>query len=162
MIIAADHLTVRYPAAPRRALDGVSLTLAKGELVAVVGPNGSGKTTLLQALLGVVPHESGTVRINERPIGEWRRPELARVIGVVTQREEPAFSLMVGFPGPLSPSRSDRASASPGLGRGRARTATRRRASSRRPADRHAFGRRMAAYPSSPCTGPGARGPGAG
>jgi ABC-type multidrug transport system ATPase subunit len=64
MIIAADHLTVRYPGAPRRALDGVSLTLAKGELVAVVGPNGSGKTTLLQALLGVVPHESGTVRIN--------------------------------------------------------------------------------------------------
>jgi len=95
MIIAADHLTVRYPATPRRALDGVSLTLAKGELVAVVGPNGSGKTTLLQALLGVVPHESGTVRINGRPIGEWRRPELARVIGVVTQREEPAFSLRV-------------------------------------------------------------------
>ncbi len=73
MIISAENLAVQYPGAARRALDGVSLTLAKGELVAVVGPNGSGKTTLLQTLLGVVRSGSGSVRINGRPIGDWRR-----------------------------------------------------------------------------------------
>jgi iron complex transport system ATP-binding protein len=74
---------------------GVSLSVAAGELVAVVGPNGSGKTSLLRALLGVLPAAGGTARVMGRPVEEWNARELARVIGVVTQREEPAFPIRV-------------------------------------------------------------------
>jgi iron complex transport system ATP-binding protein len=95
MILSAEGLTVRYAGAAAPALDRVSLSLAAGELVAVVGPNGSGKTTLLRALLGAVQSESGVARVRNRPVAQWPRQELARVIGVITQREEPAFSLTV-------------------------------------------------------------------
>ncbi len=73
----------------------VSLGLAAGELVALVGPNGSGKTTLLRALLGTVPLAAGTVTLLDRPLASWRPQELAQVVGVVTQREESLFPLTV-------------------------------------------------------------------
>ena len=46
----------------RPVLDGLSFSLAKGELLVLTGPNGSGKTTLLRALALLVPAEAGTIR----------------------------------------------------------------------------------------------------
>ena len=43
-------------------LDGASFTLPAGQLVAIVGPSGAGKTTLLEALAGLAPAISGSVR----------------------------------------------------------------------------------------------------
>ncbi|GAA4694851.1 metal ABC transporter ATP-binding protein [Pseudonocardia yuanmonensis] len=54
-------LTVSYRAAP--ALWQVDATFPRGALSAIVGPNGAGKSTLLKAALGLVPADSGTVRI---------------------------------------------------------------------------------------------------
>jgi ABC-type multidrug transport system ATPase subunit len=45
-------------------LDAVSLTLTAGELVAIVGPSGAGKTTLLEAVAGIAPANSGSVRFD--------------------------------------------------------------------------------------------------
>ena len=45
-------------------LDGVSFTVAAGQLVAIVGPSGAGKTTLLEAIAGVVPPTAGSVRFD--------------------------------------------------------------------------------------------------
>jgi iron complex transport system ATP-binding protein len=95
VILEARGLAFRYGAGDAPAVDGVDLTLAKGELVAVVGPNGSGKTTLLRLLLGVLPGERGAVSVLGRPVSAWGRRELARVIAVMVQREEPAFPLRV-------------------------------------------------------------------
>lgn len=87
MILEAKGLTVRYAGAAQPAVSSVSLQVSEGRLVALAGPNGSGKTTLIRALLGVLPHEAGTVLVDGRPLAEWGRNELARVVGVVPQRE---------------------------------------------------------------------------
>jgi iron complex transport system ATP-binding protein len=95
MILRGADLTVHYPGVGAPALVGVSLDLAPGELVSVVGPNGSGKTTLLRALLGTAPLARGRVVVDGRPLPTWRARDLARVLGVVTQREEILFPLTV-------------------------------------------------------------------
>lgn len=49
------------------ALDGVSLDIEPGQIVAVLGPNGAGKTTLLNALAGVLPLDAGRVLLDGQP-----------------------------------------------------------------------------------------------
>jgi len=87
--------TVRYARGAEPALDGAGFRVAAGECVALVGPNGAGKTTALRALLGLVPLAAGHATILGRPLAAWRRDELARAVGVVGQREEPAFPVTV-------------------------------------------------------------------
>ena len=95
MIIDAHGLRVRYPGSADPALDSVSLSLAPGELAAIGGPNGSGKTTLLRTVLGLARREAGSVEVAGRPVERWSRRELARVLGVVAQREETVFPVRV-------------------------------------------------------------------
>jgi len=60
-IISVAHVTKRYPGVV--ALDDVSLTIARGELHAIVGENGAGKSTLMKILAGIIPHYEGQVSI---------------------------------------------------------------------------------------------------
>jgi len=64
-----------------RALDGIDLTLTKGEFVSVVGPSGCGKSTLLRIVAGLVPPTGGTVRISGRLV-ESPAPD----VGIVFQK----------------------------------------------------------------------------
>jgi iron complex transport system ATP-binding protein len=91
LIVALRGVTCRYPDAARDSLVSVSLELRAGELHAVLGPNGSGKTTLVRAALGLVPLVAGEVEILGRPARTWSRRELARVLGVLPQREDNLF-----------------------------------------------------------------------
>jgi ABC-2 type transport system ATP-binding protein len=65
-----------------RALDGVSLRVARGETFGLIGPNGSGKTTLIRLLLGLGRADSGAVRVLGRQMPDRR---VARQIGYMTQ-----------------------------------------------------------------------------
>lgn len=65
-------------------LRGVGLTMARGECHAVLGPSGSGKTTLLNAVLGVLPLESGSIRIAGADV--TRVPIERRGLGYVPQQ----------------------------------------------------------------------------
>jgi putative ABC transport system ATP-binding protein len=63
---------------PVRAVDGVSLTVSAGELVALYGPSGSGKTTLLMMIAALLAPDSGTVLVAGKPISSLSRGEAAR------------------------------------------------------------------------------------
>jgi iron complex transport system ATP-binding protein len=95
LILEARSMWYRYPGAAADVVRDVSLAVAAGELVGVVGPNGSGKTTLVRLMVGVLSPTMGEVRAAGRPAADWSRKELARLIGVVSQREEPLFPLRV-------------------------------------------------------------------
>ena len=84
-------VTYRYAGAERDALAGVSLAVAAKQFHAVLGPNGSGKTTLVRIALGALKPLAGRADVDGRPASTWRRQDLARVIGVVSQREDNLF-----------------------------------------------------------------------
>ena len=65
------------------ALDGVSLTIAPGEFLALLGPSGSGKTTLLRVLAGLEFVDSGDIVIDGRPMHGV--PARERRVGLVFQ-----------------------------------------------------------------------------
>jgi iron complex transport system ATP-binding protein len=92
-VIAFERIVARYPRSQRPALDGVSLAAERGRITAVVGPNGSGKSTLVRALLGMVPVESGEIRVDDEPLSSLERRDLARRVAVVTQSESLTFPL---------------------------------------------------------------------
>ncbi|MEH1127423.1 ABC transporter ATP-binding protein [Micromonospora sp. CPCC 206061] len=77
-MIDVEDLTVRYGAAV--ALDGVSLTVGAGEMVALIGPNGAGKSTLVNALSGILRPAAGRVTLGGRlaqvPEGRQMFPDL--------------------------------------------------------------------------------------
>ena len=76
-LLEVDQLEAGY--GPIRALDGVSLAVDEGELVAIIGANGAGKTTLLMAVSGVVPARKGEVRFADRRITGLAPHEIVRL-----------------------------------------------------------------------------------
>lgn len=68
-------------------LKGVSLTLRRGELVAVLGANGAGKSTLVRTITGLLAPRAGEVRLDGVPLGDIPRGRIAQRLGVVLQRE---------------------------------------------------------------------------
>ena len=75
----------RYPGGDRDALDGVDLTIRKGEHVVIVGVNGSGKTTLSKVLTGAYEACSGGVYYDGRDIVRIRKSGLYRDVSLVPQ-----------------------------------------------------------------------------
>lgn len=74
-----------------RIVDGLDLALGPGHSLGVLGPNGIGKTTLLLTLAGVRAPDSGSVRIDGRPIAGMPRRAVARRLGMLTQNTRFAF-----------------------------------------------------------------------
>ncbi|MCX2523323.1 metal ABC transporter ATP-binding protein [Larsenimonas rhizosphaerae] len=70
--IDIQHLGVRY-ANGHLALEDITLTLAPGEVCALIGTNGSGKSTLCKALLGLIRPTTGSISVQGGPIAQARR-----------------------------------------------------------------------------------------
>ncbi len=65
--VVLEGIDVTYPGAVRRSLEGIDLTVAEGESVALVGPSGAGKSTLVDVILGVLHPDMGTSRLSGLP-----------------------------------------------------------------------------------------------
>ena len=79
--IELHGLGFAYPGSERGGLDGVSLALARGERIALVGPSGSGKSTLLRVLAGLYEADRGHVSLDALPqLGRRHVAELATLI----------------------------------------------------------------------------------
>ena len=84
--IRLEHLTKTYPGASRPAVDGLDLSIPRGELVALVGPSGCGKTTTLRMINRLIEPTAGTVWVEGVDIRTQPAHELRRGIGYVIQQ----------------------------------------------------------------------------
>ncbi len=92
-MLSAISLDLAYSSKP--VLHGVDLSLARGELLGLIGPNGSGKTTLIRCLSGVLKPTIGSVTLAGKNLDEYSDQERARQIAVVPQSAQlpPAFTV---------------------------------------------------------------------
>ena len=82
-LLEAQQVTFTYGS--EAVLRELTLALAPGELLGVLGPNGSGKTTLVRLLSGVLAPTSGSVQLAGQPLARLGRREVARRLAVVPQ-----------------------------------------------------------------------------
>ena len=83
--VELSRVTFRYAASGPPVLENVSLRIAQGEYVAIVGPSGSGKSSLFRLLLGFEKPESGTVFLDGKAIDTLDISAVRRQLGVVLQ-----------------------------------------------------------------------------
>jgi len=87
-VISFDRVTKKYPTQTRPALDTVSVEVAKGEFVFLVGQSGSGKSTFLRLVLREEKTNHGTIHVAGKDLARlasWKVPGLRRQIGTVFQ-----------------------------------------------------------------------------
>ena len=84
--IAFKSVSFSYPDASGKALDGFTMTIPKGKIVAIVGPNGAGKSTLLKLLCRFYDPDEGGIEIDGRDLREIPSEDLRRMITVLFQQ----------------------------------------------------------------------------
>jgi iron complex transport system ATP-binding protein len=93
MRLEAESLVAGYDA--RNILEGVSVRVATGEFVGLLGQNGSGKSTLLRVLSHALKPHSGTVTLDGKEITQWSPRDRAKRIAFVPQQETTTFAFTV-------------------------------------------------------------------
>ncbi len=84
--LTVDNISFTYPEQPFAVLHNVSLTLNKGQHLALLGKTGCGKSTLLQLLTRAWDVDSGTIYLNGTPINKFSEKSLRNMMSVVPQR----------------------------------------------------------------------------
>jgi len=92
-IIEVNNLSFDYD--QRRVLVDLSFKVEQGSFLAIAGPNGAGKSTLLNLLIAILKARTGTITIDDTPVGAYSTESLARKIAVVGQEFVPVFGFSV-------------------------------------------------------------------
>lgn len=90
-IISIEHVYFRYPGQDPYVLNDISLSVQKGEWLAIVGHNGSGKSTLAKMLNGLHFPEKGSVTVDQLALSEETVWEIRKRIGMVFQNPDNQF-----------------------------------------------------------------------
>ena len=80
-----ESAVVAPPGAKMAVLKGLTLNIAKGDVVGVIGPSGAGKSTFARAILGIWPCNQGKIRLDGADVFTWNRDELGPHIGYLPQ-----------------------------------------------------------------------------
>ncbi len=87
VLLEAEGVTAGYGSSP--ILQGIDLSIRRGEIVAVIGRNGVGKTTMMRSIIGQLPVWSGSIRLHGKEIGKLPPEQRAqRGIGYIPQGRE--------------------------------------------------------------------------
>lgn len=125
--IVLRDVSFQYPGTEQKALDGISISVGKGEFVGIVGQNGAGKTTLVKHIIGLLKPTAGQVIVGGKNIADESVESMARTVGLALQNpdaqlfamtvtEEVAFgSINLGLSQEEVAERVDRALAATGL-----------------------------------------------
>ena len=95
-IVEIKNVTHKYKGAAGNTLDGVSLSIKRGETLLLCGASGSGKTSVIRLINGLIPHYyqgtmTGEVTVNGLDISKTQLYELAGVVGTVFQNPRSQF-----------------------------------------------------------------------
>lgn len=80
-----ENIVIVPPGSTYASLKGISLQIAKGEVVGIIGPSAAGKSSLARAILGIWPLTSGKVRLDMADITQWDKLFLGQYIGYLPQ-----------------------------------------------------------------------------
>ncbi len=107
--LRVTSLTKRYEEEP--AIDRVTLSATAGEVLSLIGPNGAGKTTLLEAIVGLLPADSGEVFWHGQPLPASQRRNVLFYLpdGVRPYRDEATSQVVSFFAGVYRRSRAETA-----------------------------------------------------
>ena len=90
-LLIAQDLTARVEG--RLVLDGASLRVSAGEVIAVCGPNGAGKSSLLKAVAGLLKTTSGSVHLGGRPVTTLSAREKGEALAYLAQERSIAWNM---------------------------------------------------------------------
>ena len=82
-MLRLDHITVGY--GKQAVLRDLSLVIARGMLISIIGPNGCGKSTLLKATIGHIPLASGEITLDGRSLSVLSRTDIAKAAAYLAQ-----------------------------------------------------------------------------
>jgi len=88
MILEANGIEFRYKS--KEVLKDIEFHLEKNEILSILGPNGVGKTTLLKCMNTILKPQNGTILVDREDVLKLEQKEIARRVGYVPQRCEPA------------------------------------------------------------------------
>lgn len=100
VLLSAEAISYRYPKQSELALQGVDLTLSRGQVLGLLGPNGSGKSTLIKVLIGLRTAQGGAVRrLGDRaPVMAWVPQEYAFYSQLTCRENLQFFVSMLDLP----------------------------------------------------------------
>lgn len=84
-VISLENVSFTYPGTAESSLSNISLTVKRGQKVALVGGSGSGKSTVLRLVIGDYSPDAGTVLVNGLSVQDWDLAALRSLIAVVDQ-----------------------------------------------------------------------------
>ncbi|WP_242535140.1 type I secretion system permease/ATPase [Roseococcus suduntuyensis] len=83
-----ERVTYGFPGTAAPLIKGISLQLEPGEALAVIGPSAAGKTTLIRLIMGTLPPNAGTARLDGADVFLWPREDFGRHVGYLPQAVE--------------------------------------------------------------------------